>query len=196
MSSKRVLLLASMALVLAAFAAPVTAYATTLKDAGKEVSDKEFQISGSYGFSSLGGGISCSTNSNTTVNGQTVRVTSITFITNSCKGSGGLAGCTVTLDSITNLPYSIDIDFIPPKLTTTGPIFHFTLSPSTGKTCSPKTIKLEYASDTFTPDNSKAIKKFTVSGEGAAFIEGVEFEIEAEGSLSVSGTDAGTYEIA
>lgn len=128
-----------------------------------------------------------------TVNGQTVRDTGMTINTAACKGSGGYAGCTVTSDTITNLPWTVDVDA--KDLTTTGVTIHFTLSPSAGKTCTPKNLTLSVPTVTAVPDSTTAIHSVTISGEGTVLIEGVEIEQEIHGSFSVVGTDSGTYGI-
>lgn len=193
MNIKKVLLLSSMALALVAFVVPASASALTLKDSGAEVVNKEAELRGPISFSSLGGGIQCEGDAKITVNGQVVRVSSLTITTTTCVGSGGLAGCTVTGDSVTNIPWTIDVDAT--LLTITGVTIHNTLSPTTGKTCSPKTLKIEFAVVKATPDSTTAIHSVSISGEGAAFIEGVEVEAEAHGSLNVQSTDSGTYAI-
>lgn len=194
--TKKILLLAGMALALVAFAAPAVAAAQdTLLDNGATVADKEAELSGEIGFSSLGGGIDCTAHAKITINSLVVRVVSLNITTSTCKGTGGLSGCTVTTDSVTNLPWTVDVLTKPSRLTITNVTIHNTLSPTVGKVCSPKNLTVEFASVTATPDNAAAIKKVTIEGEGTATIEGVAVEAEASGSLSVVGANSGTYQI-
>lgn len=187
------LLLAGIAFALVLGVGPAAASALTLKDAGKEVSNREIELTGSIGFNTLVGGLSCSATMRLTVNGKFVQVPSLTVSTIACGGSGGLSGCRVTGDQVLNLPWSVSVSAS--SLSIHVVEISFTLSPLTGKTCSPKNFTVSFASIAATPDSTTSIHSVTLSGEGAGTIEGVPLEVEAEGSLEVSLFDSGTYGI-
>lgn len=195
MTIRKALILATLVMAFAALAIPAVASATTLKDGGKEVADREFEITGTWGFGGLGGRVECVVHAKITVNGLVVRVVKFETTTATCVGSGGLAGCTVTNDAPKNLPWTVDPD---PGgvLTITGFTISLTLSPTVGKTCAPKNLEFSVPHLFWAVDNSKSIHSGSLSGEGSELIEGVEVEAEASGSLEVVGTDSGTYEIA
>lgn len=196
METRKILLLSSMVLAVAAFAVPSSAMATdTLLDNGKTVNDKVIELTGPVGLSSLGGGMECTVHQTLTINGVTLRLTSMIITTSTCVGLGGLAGCRVTSDTVTGMPWVVDVKTSPSRLVATTWQVDYSISAIPGKVCQPKSLVLSVGEVTMTPDNANAIKSVGISGEGSTLIEGIEIESEISGSLSVVGADAGTYQI-
>lgn len=194
MAIRRKALWASPILVLTMLIAPATASSLTLKDQGKEVADKSFEISGEIGFSTLGWGFDCPAAASITVNGATITVASFKVPAESCKGTGQFSGCKTTEANATGLPWTIDVDST--KLTITEFAMDYTLSAFTGKNCNLKHLGFSFEVLRLTPDSTQAIHQYSLFGEeGTVFFEGLGFEVETFGFFSVLGADSGTYGI-
>jgi hypothetical protein len=85
MKIRKAFLLAGMALAVLAFSVPASASALTIKDAGKELENKEIPFEGSFKFEALGTGIECEFTVKVFVNKQTVALKSFA-VTNPTAG--------------------------------------------------------------------------------------------------------------
>jgi hypothetical protein len=94
MKIRKAFLLASMALAVLAFSVPAGASALTVKDAGKELENKEIPFEGLVKFETLGTGMECPITVKVLVNKQTVslKTFSVTSPTTECRFFGSLYG--------------------------------------------------------------------------------------------------------
>jgi hypothetical protein len=94
MNMRKAFLLVGMALAVIAFSAPASASALTIKDAGKELENKEIPFEGLAKFEALGTGIECPITVKVLVNKQTVALSSfaVTNPTTECRFFGSIYG--------------------------------------------------------------------------------------------------------
>jgi hypothetical protein len=92
MKTRKAFLLAGMALAVLAFSVPAGASALTVKDAGKELENKEIPFEGKAKFEALGTGIECPITVVILVNKQTVALKSVavTNPTTECRPFGSI----------------------------------------------------------------------------------------------------------
>jgi hypothetical protein len=188
---KKTTVLAAMAAI-AMFAIPSLASAAWTDATAEVEANAAVSFAGKASFVGELGGISCtsSTASATLTPGTTGDVTAFGATPSSCKGSGGLAFCTVVSVTSTNLPWTAHTNGS--TIAITGVHIDNTYS---GAFCPYHEITLQ-GEVTATPDNLHAATKGTVGGSlkaynntTGAFIQNVT----ASGELSV--TPSGTYGI-
>ncbi len=209
MRVKRILLLASMALTLGAFAGPAVASAVHVKDEGKEVVDKTFEltstqtvggVSDKTKFEALGSGIECVMHITVTINATTIKVTSYTITTNTCVYfNNPYSNCEIESDNPTPATFTVGVDAA--KFTITAGTIHMNLKTRLGapESCFTTQNDITFKNVTMTPNNVNSISSLTLGGE-------VRFDTDLNpnpgvkaimaGTFSVVGADAGTYEIA
>ncbi len=211
MSIKKILLLGSMALALAAFAAPTVASAAEIKDAGKQVHDETFELTSTTTnvggnhvfdktkFEALGSGIECVVHATVTVDTATVHVTSFTITTSTCTSFGNpYSNCEVESDNPT-VPFPVTVDA--EKFTMTSGTIDGALKTKAGapEACFTTTNNITIKNVTLTPNNTKAISSLALGGElrvDTALNPSPGSKATAVGTLQVVGAAAGTYEIA
>jgi hypothetical protein len=112
MSTKKILLLASMALGMVAFALPASAIAVedTVKDNKVTLADKSISFEGEVEFTSLGSGIKCNTKTTITVNGAEIKVTGFAIVgaVSLCTYSGVYKDCVLKAPMVADdLPFIV-----------------------------------------------------------------------------------------
>jgi hypothetical protein len=197
--TKKIGLLVALAITAVAFVVPAAASASNWKDKGVELTEmRTIPVSGNFSFTGSLGGWSCSNVSATlTLNpGSTGTITSFSPPLSSCKGTGGLSGCTITGLTVKNLPWAIHDEGTFITVGTPGEVgdgmVELTITMS-GFFC-PTSITLfekEAKMLRLTPDSTSAINKFTVSGELEASVGGA---VTIGGDFTpTNASDLGTY---
>jgi hypothetical protein len=165
MSTTKIGLLAVMA---AASVVPALASASNWKDRGLAWSEN-IPASGNAWFTGSLGGVSCSTvTGNIRLEaGSTAKITEFSPTLASCKGTGGLAGCTVTSITVKNLPWAIHDEetFVTVGGSASNKVeIVYTL---TGFFCPEKLTIFEEGTKMpkLTPDSTTAIHSLTIGGE-------------------------------
>jgi hypothetical protein len=178
-----------------ALAIPANALGSNWKDKGVELKEtRNMTLSGSWSFSGSVGGVSCSSVSSTFwfEPGFTGWIGEFSPSLSSCKGSGGLSGCTVSSLTVEHLPWDFEdvstfirVDGIAESVRLTAKF--------TGFFC-PSSVVLSSTSirrPIFTPDNTKEMHSFAISGELESSVgEAVKLGGEMK---PVFASDSGTY---
>ncbi len=209
MRVKKILLLASMTLALAAFAGPAVASAVHVKDAGKEVHDKTFELTSTQTgggvfdktkFEALGSGIECVVHATITVDTTTIKFTSYTITTSTCTSFGNpYVNCEIESDNPTPATFAVAVDA--EKFTITAGTIHQAYKTKAGalEPCFTTQNDMTFKKVTLTPNNVNAISALTLGGEvriDNVLSPTVGQKATLVGTLEVVGADAGTYEIA
>jgi hypothetical protein len=199
--TKKIGLLAALAVMATAFAVPAAASANW-KDKGVNLTEsRTIPGSGKASFTGSLGGVSCGTiTGKITLNpGTTGTIDEFEPVLSTCVGTGGLSGCTVTGITVKNLPWAIH-DINAEYVTVGTPsepkdgMVEITNTFS-GFFCPASITIFENEAGTkmpkLTPDSTTAIKKFTLSGELEATVGGA---VTISGEFSPSNaSDSGTY---
>jgi hypothetical protein len=200
MRTRKILLLASMALATVALAGPANASAAKWLHEGKPVEekvDKTVKLTGTLTFIvEPGTSVKCQAHPIQTITGpNNSEFTSYGITTESCIASGTYQGCKMTEDHKPG-PGGSPLD---PVNATTFIVTNFML---TGKfKCGSELLEEELAfSFSFgeviaTPDVPKAMKSLELLGEGTITMGEEETSGELEGELEYVGADSGTYGI-
>jgi hypothetical protein len=194
--TKKIGLLAALAVMAAAFAVPAVASASNWKDKGVALTEmRTIPGSGKASFTGSLGGVSCGTITGeiTLEPGSTGTIPKFSPTLSSCVGTGGLSGCTVTGITVKNLPWGLHDEATYGTAGGLGGGKVEITNTFSGFFCpSSITIFEEGAKmPKLTPDSTTAIKKFTLSGELEATVGGA---VTISGEFSPSNaSDSGTY---
>jgi hypothetical protein len=191
---KKMMLLASLALAVVAFAAPASASAqgtlfdgTTPIPTGNHITLETTGVI-SFDVPELASSFGCNSHPKVTlVSGHpsTGTVEAFNITTSECAGTGLLEGCVLANDT-TNKP-AVDVS------ATVLTITNIEINNVFAEGCIVPGSKLTFPAVVATPDNTKSISSVKVSGNGVDDVTGLL--IEATGTLNIAGGAAGTYGI-
>ncbi len=208
MCIKKILLLASMAVVVVALAAPTMASAAelTIRDNGKPLDDHSIKFTGQVEFTSLGTGFNCTVHTTLTVSNDENYITEFEITTKTCEFYGFLyercefeekAG-----DTVTKLPWLIDITGAD-TLTLTGSIgggpgiIDMRLQGKPGKECFTTNHNLTISDITIDVETVEGfIDALQLTGEVLVDDEtGLKTPLYVHGTLPIEKTKTKTYKI-
>lgn len=160
----RKMMMASLAWAVAAFAVPSLASADWTDNTVRVNSQANITFSGNKQFFSAIGGVSCTeAHANATITpGTTGHINSDTAVVASCKGTGGLAGCTVTSFTSFLLPWTAHTNGS--AIEVTGLDVHITFH---GGFCPYHEVALA-GNVTTTPNNAHGASSFTAGNVAGA----------------------------
>jgi hypothetical protein len=192
---KKAILLTGLALAAVALAAPASALAQkgTLFDEGAKVpagNHATLPTTGviSFDFSELASSFGCLAHPELTLKSghpSTGTVTSFSFTTDDCSGTGLLTGCELASDE-TNKP-AVDVT------ATSLEVTDFTFTAVFKEGCIVPVALWTFPVVTATPDDTAEISGFELEGEGVDDV--TELAMEATGELEIAGKGNGTYGI-
>ncbi len=210
MSTKKIMLLGSMALALVALAVPASASAVHVTDQGKEVHNKTFELTSTTTaggvvdktkFEALGSGIECVIHVVVKVDTTTITVQSFTVTTSTCASFGNpYSNCEIETDEPTPATFAVSVDATQFTITAGKIDGNLKTKPGAPEPCftTQNDITVGSKGVTMTPDSVSAIKVLTLGGElrvDTALNPNPGSKATAVGALEVVGADAGTYEI-
>jgi hypothetical protein len=191
---KKMMLLASLALAVVAFAAPAPASAAgTLFDKGVQVptgNHVTLELTGvfTYDMPELESSFGCNSHPKVTLKSghpSTGTVLAFNITTSECVGTGLLKGC-VPVNDVTNQP-AVDVSATALTITNIDITIEF------AEGCIVPSATLTFPAVVATPNNANAIGSVTVAGNGVDDVTGLA--IKATGTFLIAGGAAGTYGI-
>jgi hypothetical protein len=189
---KKMMLLAGMALAVVAFAGPASASAAEWihNVEGEEVPAVSGESEDFTGFAKFevtvleGTSFGCVVHAHVVLGGgSTANVTGFEITTSTCVGEGLLAGCELSADQPTNLPWTVAIN------PTDFSIANVTLDNRFKEGCFFEEAQLKFPSITAVPNNRTEITTLTLSGAGEDELTGLP--LAASGVLTAY--HPGTY---
>ncbi len=195
MNIKRILLLASLTLAVAAVAVPAVASAAEIKDAGKQLDNREIEITGNVKtVNAFNQGFECTVHARILVNKATIEVKKFEATASTCVVIGvTFKNCIMKSTQTTAIPWAVKANAM--SLTLETGLVDGELESKVGTVCPTKTLDNTIKDVSLTPDNANAIKCFFISGEVIVDMDaGKQEKTEVFGTLAVVGADSGTFE--